>query len=451
MISWSGWKCFVYAALLYLLSRRIGGGRLGFFFNCFFFHLQQCDDSLVLFCLECSSSSNVLDVYFLDTVSQVDHLEDLPELLEKQSPLMVAVTGSVASATPIKCERSDILAVILEETEETQFLKRNWKFSWVQDTATIRLPITNEVPWYLEDGTGRVNVSGAESALGFALTVGSEVSVKPDQPSSLVYGTTLHYLQGLKILGVRRFEYILPIGTWLTVVGEAVKDGSGNVRIQKPDQGPFYISPKPLDQLIPSLGKWSRIFKYASMVASLGLTVCGVIITSKPVIEYILYVIEDILVLFVCMLRRMHQGLPVLKSHSPIYIYIYICRRGFDAAIKYLLERTGYILERRRLRLLRNRYVCFHSLAKRQTRCILIKSFFLNMLLITYVYISLSLSLSLSPDVPDLCVICLDRKCDAVFVQCGHMCCCLTCSEKLQGKPCPLCRKPVVVLKIYRL
>ncbi|KAG2260890.1 hypothetical protein Bca52824_080184 [Brassica carinata] len=78
-----------------------------------------------------------------------------------------------------------------------------------------------------------------------------------------------------RYFGVRRFEYILPIGTWLTVVGEAVKDGSGNVRIQKPDQGPFYISPKPLDQLIPSLGKWSRIFKYASMVASLGLTVCG--------------------------------------------------------------------------------------------------------------------------------------------------------------------------------
>lgn len=35
--------------------------------------------------------------------------------------------------------------------------------------------------------------------------------------------------------------------------------------------------------------------------------------------------------------------------------------------------------------------------------------------------------------------------------RCGQMCCCLACSLKLQGKPCPLCRKPVPPLKTEKL
>lgn len=37
------------------------------------------------------------------------------------------------------------------------------------------------------------------------------------------------------------------------------------------------------------------------------------------------------------------------------------------------------------------------------------------------------------------CVICMDEKCEAVFVPCGHMCCCLKCSKK-EIDSCPLCR-----------
>ncbi|WZZ18241.1 hypothetical protein YC2023_111330 [Brassica napus] len=339
MISWSGFKCFIWAYLLYLLSRRTGGGG---------------------------------DVEFFDSVTKVDHLKGLAELLEEGRevrPLIVAVTGSVASATPFKCQRSEMLAVILEETE---------------------------------DGTGRVNVSGAETALGFAFTVGSEVFEKPEA-SSLLPGA-LAYLQGLKMLGVRRFEYVLPIGTWLTVVGEAVKDGSGNVRIQKPDQGPFYISPKPLDQLIPTLGTW--IFKYASMGASFCFTVRGVIITSKPLIIYILHVIEDILFMFGYILWRMRQGLPILKKH------VTLLKRGLGAVSKYILVRSRDFIERRRHRLLRNRVFCAAANRTRQaTEEGLCESFFPEYAC------EFALIISLSPDVPDLCVICLDRKCDAVFVE----------------------------------
>lgn len=40
------------------------------------------------------------------------------------------------------------------------------------------------------------------------------------------------------------------------------------------------------------------------------------------------------------------------------------------------------------------------------------------------------------------CVICMDAKCEAVFVPCGHMCCCLSCSKNDMDL-CPLCRSAI--------
>jgi hypothetical protein len=40
--------------------------------------------------------------------------------------------------------------------------------------------------------------------------------------------------------------------------GQAVRDDLGTIRIQKPHKGPFYVSPKSIDELIANLGKWSR-------------------------------------------------------------------------------------------------------------------------------------------------------------------------------------------------
>lgn len=56
-------------------------------------------------------------------------------------------------------------------------------------------------------------------------------------------------------------EYVLHFS--FVVLLKAVKDGMGNVRIQKPEQGPFYVSYVPLDQLISKLGEWSRLFLFS--------------------------------------------------------------------------------------------------------------------------------------------------------------------------------------------
>uniref|UniRef100_A0A161Y3B8 RING-type E3 ubiquitin transferase n=1 Tax=Daucus carota subsp. sativus TaxID=79200 RepID=A0A161Y3B8_DAUCS len=222
MIPWGGVSCCLSAAALYLLGR---------------------------------SSGRDADV--LKTVTRVNQLKDLAQILDTASrvlPLVVTISGRVCSDAPISCEYSGMRGVIVEETAEQHFLKHNDAGSWIQDSAMM-LSMSKEVPWYLDDGTSRVFVIGARGASGLALTVGSEVFEESGR--SLVRGT-LDYLQGLKMLGVKRTERVLPVGTPLTVVGEAVKDDIGTMRIQKPHKGPFYVSPKPIDQLIANLGKWAR-------------------------------------------------------------------------------------------------------------------------------------------------------------------------------------------------
>ncbi|EFH54752.1 predicted protein [Arabidopsis lyrata subsp. lyrata] len=147
----------------------------------------------------------------LNSVTRVHQIKDLENLLQVEGKI-IAVSG----------------------TAQQLFLKRNWLFSWVEDSKWM-LPQAKEVPWYL-------------------------------------------------MLGVRRTEHVLPIGTPVTVVGEAVKDGIRGFRIQKPEKGLFFVSPVPLDKIISPMGKWLRRFKYVYV----GLTVVGVILISKPVIEYIL-------------------------------------------------------------------------------------------------------------------------------------------------------------------
>ncbi|KAF2314908.1 hypothetical protein GH714_037143 [Hevea brasiliensis] len=68
---------------------------------------------------------------------------------------------------------------------------------------------------------------GVRGASAFVLTVGGEVFEESGR--SLVCGT-LDYLQGLKILGVKHIERVLPM---------AVKDDIGTIQVQHPHKGHF--------------------------------------------------------------------------------------------------------------------------------------------------------------------------------------------------------------------
>ncbi|RYR71907.1 hypothetical protein Ahy_A02g006113 isoform B [Arachis hypogaea] len=330
MIPWGGISCCLSAAALYLLGRSSGR-----------------------------------DAELLKSVTRVNQLKELAQLLDAEIlPLVVSISGRVSSETPIHCEFSGLRGVIVEETAEQHFLKHNDAGSWIQDSA-LMLSMSKEVPWYLDDGSDRVHVVGARGATGFVLPVASEAFEESGR--SLVRGT-LDYLQGLKMLGVKRIEWVLPVGTSLTVVGEAAKDDIGTIRIQRPHKGPFYVSPKTLDQLIANLGKWARL----------------------------------------------------------LYIFLH----------PYSKHAIRFILERRRRCELQKRVLA--AAAKRQGQD------------------NEGEKADTSPDgmkrdrsMPDLCVICLEHEYNAVFVPCGHMCCCTTCSSHLTN--CPLCRRRIEqVVKTFR-
>ncbi|XP_024167735.1 E3 ubiquitin-protein ligase SP1 isoform X3 [Rosa chinensis] len=320
MLPWGGLSCCLSAAALYLLGRSSGR-----------------------------------DADILRTATRVSQLKELAKLLDSESilPLVVAISGRVSSDTPITCEFSGLRGVVVEETAEQHFLKHNDAGSWIQDSA-LMLSMSKEVPWYLDDGTGRVHVVGARGATGFSLPVASEM------------------------LGVKRIERVLPTGTSLSVVGEAVKDDIGTIRIQRPHKGPFYISPKTIDQLIANLGKWARLYKYAS----LGLSVFGVYLIAKHSVHYIME-----------RKRRWELQKRVLAAAAK--------RSGEDDEGS--LERDDNASD-----------------APKKDRLM-----------------------------PDLCVICLEQEYNAVFVPCGHMCCCTTCSLHLTN--CPLCRRRIEqVVKTFR-
>ncbi|KAG5080120.1 hypothetical protein JHK86_004185 [Glycine max] len=141
-------------------------------------------------------------------------------LLGRSSGRDAEILKSVTRVNQLKelglCLFRELKPLLSPHLAEQHFLKHNDAGSWIQDSA-LMLSMSKEVPWYLDDGTDRVHVVGARGAAGFALPVGSEAFEESGR--SLVRGT-LDYLQGLKMLGVKRIERVLPVGTSLTVVGE---------------------------------------------------------------------------------------------------------------------------------------------------------------------------------------------------------------------------------------
>lgn len=48
------------------------------------------------------------------------------------------------------------------------------------------------------------------------------------------------------------------------------------------------------------------------------------------------------------------------------------------------------------------------------------------------------------------CAICLSKKANVAFINCGHMVSCEECANKLKRGKCPICRKKILkILKIY--
>ncbi|KAJ4835891.1 hypothetical protein Tsubulata_006149 [Turnera subulata] len=247
-------------------------------------------------------AASPVKVEVLKSVPRVKQLKELGERLDVvRKPLVVAISGRVGSETPINCQYSGLRGVIVEETAAQHFLvkrkaehneKHNHEKAWVQD-STLMLSTSKEVPWYLDDETDRVHVLGARGAPSLVLTVSGEVFEESERSDA-----TLDCQPELQMIGLKRIESVLPIGTSLTVVGElfpsppsssicdqAFKDDMGTVHIQRSPTGLFEVSPESVDQLIGSWEELARCCKHFSIfwaTLGVGLTVFGVLLVIYP-------------------------------------------------------------------------------------------------------------------------------------------------------------------------
>ncbi|KEH43292.1 E3 ubiquitin ligase-like protein [Medicago truncatula] len=228
---------------------------------------------------------NVRHVETLESIPRFNELKELEQLLDvERLPLLVAISGNVVSETPIKCEITGLRGVIVEEREERHYLQRDISIGQCKDAATqtqngkidiywknhssLLSSNRKEVPWYLDDGTGRVLVVGARGGTDFVLPAGTSTFEKLEQTQ---INETSDHIQLIKVKGLKRIERVLPVGTALTVVGQASKDDDGTIRIQRPPKGPFYVSSKAIDEHAAKFVNYARSCEYTST----GLIVLG--------------------------------------------------------------------------------------------------------------------------------------------------------------------------------
>ncbi|KAK1378835.1 RING-type E3 ubiquitin transferase [Heracleum sosnowskyi] len=161
---------------------------------------------------------------------------------------------------------------------------------------------------------------------------------------------------------------LLVTGTPLTVIGEAVKDDSGRIQIQKPKKGPFHVSGKNIDELIKDCKGGAWLCKCTSLV----LASYGIFLIGKQGFHYIT--------------RRYSNQEP--QNRVLDYATDTPGLDGEDAATD-TLGLDGEIAA------------------------------------------TAGDGLSVTELTPNLCAICLQQEYNSVLVPCGHMCCCLNCSSRL--------------------
>ncbi|EOA36944.1 hypothetical protein CARUB_v10009854mg [Capsella rubella] len=192
---------------------------------------------------------------YLGSITRVLDLRCLDELLaENTTNLLVVVSGRVGSAAPLNC--NGLLGVLVKEKAKLEG-ELELENGGSIETSFKFLLREKETPWYLEDSTGQVNVLGVQDAEGFYGILNEYVLDMP--ASELLNGVVLP--QGTKVLKHNCHGRALNIGTFLTFVGEAVKDKAGNVMIQSPKEQPFrvYSGEGSFDSMIDELKSVSEV------------------------------------------------------------------------------------------------------------------------------------------------------------------------------------------------
>jgi hypothetical protein len=218
-------------------------------------------------------------------------------------PALVALRGVVGCAAPLTCvlpaegheggaagddsggdaaqkaTTRSIACVLHETVVRSVYLARSWWASpdepWAERSRVVSRTL-REAPFFLRDGSGaRVWILGAATAAGGgggggALALVHDAFVPAPRPGLL--RALLALLRGYEPLGTRTRERVLPVGTRLTAVGEALTlDGALRLRRPLAGGGPFYVCEATLEELVARLRARQRTLRAAAAgLAALG-------------------------------------------------------------------------------------------------------------------------------------------------------------------------------------
>ncbi|KAG2335122.1 hypothetical protein Bca52824_006302 [Brassica carinata] len=169
------------------------------------------------------SRSENMKFQILARIIQIDELKELGRDLLDDEPLcnpVVAIFGTVGSNSAVETTRSGASCVFSEETATVCY--KCTTDSTSEEFKTVML-YRNEVSWYLDDGTSRVYVTGAQFAKGFYDTLNKYIFTEP---------VTEHFERFFSFKDVQFVpnsccERVLEVGKPLTIIGKAERNKNG--------------------------------------------------------------------------------------------------------------------------------------------------------------------------------------------------------------------------------
>ncbi|WIA21940.1 hypothetical protein OEZ85_004306 [Tetradesmus obliquus] len=352
---------------------------------------------LYLAAQHCSEEARrVSQAYVLDSLSDARKLERL-------LPMLVALRGRVDSPDPKQCELSERKCVIHEVHEEDIMLVKGPTGAPERKPFDTRHECT-EREWFVADdsGTQIKVVRGREaspSELSSVLEQQQEYNERRDGPHSTMQ-TVSQIITGGRYQGHKKTEKFLPVGAIITVVGELARNSISSGSLQRfmlrppaPHGSPFYISNKGITELHMALARRAGV--YTRLAWCLGGV--GALLLARKAAKhaYIRYKERQARERVRKALARLAQGAAGSDASTAAGLDASAAAAGLDAA------ESG------------------------------------------------AAGPGNSRDA-GVCVVCLSAPSEMVYVRCGHMCCCLRCSQALGAKRCPVCRAEGNVIKVFR-
>ncbi|KAF6256476.1 hypothetical protein COO60DRAFT_1529374 [Scenedesmus sp. NREL 46B-D3] len=333
----------------------------------------------------------VSQAYVLDSLSDARKLETL-------LPMLVALRGRVDSPDPKQCELSDRKCVIHEVREEDIMLVKG------PTGAPERKPFDtrhecSEREWFVADDSGcQVKVvRGREanpSELAAVLESQQEYNDRRDGRQSTLQ-TVGQIITGGRHEGHRKTEKFLPVGAVITVVGELARNSIDSSWLQRyllrppaPHGSPFFISNKSIAELHVALARRAGV--YTRLAWWLGGVGSLLLVRKAAKHAYVRYKEHQARERVRKALARTARG-SSSNAADPATSSTAAAAAGLDAAESGLGGRDS-----------------------------------------------------------GMCVVCLSAPSEMVYVRCGHMCCCVACSQALGARRCPVCRAEGNVIKVFR-